>query len=101
MNEILPHKTIYPSNTLDSDSIALIRSILPNKIVKSDKLEEGGSQSDIDGYLEICDAAGYARAKITVQIKHLTLKKKPEEAYYDIPSELYGYADIHPDFVTF
>lgn len=95
MNEILPHKTIYPSNTLDSDSIALIRSILPNKIVKSDKLEEGGSQSDIDGYLEICDAAGYARAKITVQIKHLTLKKKPEEAYYDIPSELYGYADIH------
>ena len=95
MNELAPHKTIFPSRILDSDSVSLVRTIMPSNIVNCSKLEEGGSQADTDGYLDICDENGIARTRITVQIKHLTYAAVGDAAYYDIPVELFGYAGIH------
>lgn len=95
MNELTPHKTIYSSKILDSDSISLFRTIMPSNIVDCSKLEEGGSQADTDGYLDICDENGFARARITIQVKHLTYAAENDTAYYDIPVELYAYAGIH------
>ena len=102
MNELAPHKTIFPSQILDSDSVSLVRTIMPSNIVNCSKLEEGGSQADTDGYLDICDENGIARTRITVQIKHLTYQAVGDDAYYDIPVELFGYAGIHKgDVVVF
>lgn len=102
MNELTPHKTIYSSKILDSDSISLFRTIMPSNIVDCSKLEEGGSQADTDGYLDICDENGFARARITVQVKHLTYASENDTAFYDIPEELYAYAGIHKgDVVVF
>lgn len=95
MSEILPHKTIYPSNILDKETVSLVRNILPKNIVEASSLQEGGSQTDIDGHIRICDDEGYERAIITVQIKHLTNASSGDTAFYDIPSTLYGYAGIH------
>jgi len=95
MSEILPHKTIYPSNILDKETVSLVRNIFPKNIVDASSLQEGGSQTDIDGYIRICDEKGYERATITVQIKHLTNASSEDIAFYDIPSTLYGYAGIH------
>lgn len=102
MNELTPHKSIFDSQILDSDSVSLVRTIMPSNIVNSSKLEEGGSQADTDGYLDICDENGFARARITVQIKHLTHAAESGTAFYDIPVELYAYAGIHKgDVVVF
>lgn len=102
MNELTPHMSIYESGILDRDSVLLVRTIMPSNIVNSSKLEEGGSQADTDGYLDICDKNGFARARITVQIKHLTYSSVNDSAYYDIPVELYAYAGIHKgDIVVF
>lgn len=95
MSEILPHKTIYPSNILDKETVSLVRNIFPKNIVDASSLQVGGSQTDIDGYIRICDDKGYERATITVQIKHLTNASSEDIAFYDIPSTLYGYAGIH------
>ncbi len=95
MEELKPHKTIYPSKNLDQESIATIKKILPNTVVDCSNLEEGGSQADIDGYIVICDSEGYANVKISVQVKHLTDAPKNGDVHYDIPSQLYGYAGIH------
>lgn len=102
MNELTPHKTIFDSKILDSNSVSLVRTIMPSNIVDCSKLEEGGSQADTDGYLDICDENGFARARITVQIKHLTYSSDDDSAFYDIPVELYAYAGIHKgDIVVF
>ena len=95
MGKLKPHKTIYPSKNLDQESISIIKKILPDTVVDCSNLEVGGSQPDIDGYLTICDSEGYENVKITVQVKHLTNSPKNGDAYYDIPSQLYGYAGIH------
>ena len=49
----------------------------------------------IDGYLELLNNDGVMEAKITVQVKHLTCYPTESDAYYDIPNEVFAYANLN------
>ena len=92
---IKPSRSLYSSKILDEDSISLIKDIFKHKSVDCSQLQIGGTLADIDGYLELCDEEGRSIAKLTVQVKHITIAEDARNICYDVPISLYGYCKVH------
>lgn len=95
----MPQKNMTESAKLDDKSILFIRNILPDD-VDSRKLEVGGTQANIDGFLDCLCPDGTAYERIVVQVKHLTYPPKDGDAFYDIPLSIYAYSERHPGEVV-
>ena len=92
---IKPSRSLYSSKILDEDSISLIKDIFKHKSVDCSQLQIGCTLADIDGYLELCDEEGRSIAKLTVQVKHITIAEDARNICYDVPISLYGYCKVH------
>lgn len=89
-----PNKSSWTSKRLDEKSVRLLRKILEDKRVDTSKVEEGGTEANIDGYISILDDNDTIVAKVTVQIKHYNNNAISEKGiYYDIPKSILAYAN--------
>lgn len=94
MAKLVLKKSTYKSDELDYGSILLLQNLFFKCGVK-ERLEGGGNLPMIDGYLELLNNDGVMEAKITVQVKHLTCHPTESDAYYDIPNEVFAYANLN------
>ena len=94
MAKLVLKKSTYKSDELDYGSILLLQNLFFKCGVK-ERLERGGNLPMIDGYLELLNNDGVMEAKITVQVKHLTCHPTESDAYYDIPNEVFAYANLN------
>ncbi|MCQ2077178.1 MAG: ATP-binding protein [Bacteroidaceae bacterium] len=86
-----PNKSSWTSNQLDKKSVLLLDNLFCDKLI-STHIETGGTMPNIDGTIELLNPDKTIKAKVTVQIKHLTNPLKEGLAYYDIPQSILGYA---------
>jgi hypothetical protein len=93
--ELVPKINQSESNKLDSKSILMLKTILPDDLVDCKQLQEGGTLPNIDGYLDLLCDDGTAREKVVVQVKHLTYPESGGSVYYPIPQSIYAYAERH------
>lgn len=91
--DLQPNRSSWTSKRLDEKSVRLLRKILEDKRVDTSKVEEGGTEANIDGYISILDGNDTIVAKVTVQIKHLNNNAINEKGVcYDIPKSILAYA---------
>lgn len=95
VEELVPNVNVTESSKLDSRSILVLKTILPDDLVDCRQLQEGGTLPNIDGYLDLLCSDGTAREKVVVQIKHLTYPVQEGKVFYDIPQSIYAYAERH------
>lgn len=72
VGELIPNKNQSESSKLDRRSILLLKTMLSDNLVDCQQLQEGGTLSNIDGYLELLCEDNTSYGKIVVQVKHLT-----------------------------
>lgn len=53
VGELVPNKNQSESRKLDSRSILLLKTMLPDNLVDCQQLQEGGTLPNIDGYLDL------------------------------------------------
>ncbi len=94
MAKLVLKKSTSKSDELDYGSVLLLQNLFFKNGVK-ERLERGGNLPMIDGYLELLNNEEVMEAKITVQVKHLTYQPIGSDAYYDIPNEVFAYADLN------
>lgn len=94
MAKLVLKKSTSKSDELDYGSILLLQNLFFKNGVK-ERLERGGSLPMIDGYLELLNNEDVMEAKITVQVKHLTYQPIESDAFYDIPNEVFAYANLN------
>ena len=94
MAKLVLKKSTSKSDELDYGSVLLLQNLFFKNGVK-ERLEIGGNLPMIDGYLELLNNEEVMEAKITVQVKHLTYQPIGSDAYYDIPNEVFAYADLN------
>lgn len=94
MAKLVLKKSTYKSDELDYGSILLLQNLFFKHGVK-ERLERGGNLPMIDGYLELLNNDDVMEAKITVQVKHMTYHSTESDAYYDIPNEVFAYANLN------
>lgn len=99
--ELRPNRNISESVLHDRRSINFLKSILPDDCVDCSQLQYGGTLPNIDGYFEILDKHGIAQEKIIVQVKHLTYPEENGKVFYDIPMQIYAYAERHKGELVF
>lgn len=92
IEDIKPAKAMWDSAQFDKDSVLMLRTMLNHHQINDSRLEEGGTQDNVDGYIVLLDAEDRPEGKVYVQVKHLTYPPEDGNAYYDIPSSLVGYA---------
>lgn len=93
--ELKPNLSVTDASIVDGRCILFLKTLLPDNLVDCRQLQEGGTMSTIDGYIDFICPDGTAREKIVVQIKHLTYPEKDGDVYYDIPQSIYAYAERH------
>jgi len=93
--ELVPNLNLTEAAKLDSRSIRLLKTMLPDNMVDCRQLQEGGTLPNIDGYLDLLCNDGTAREKVVVQVKHLTYPEINGNVYYSIPQSIYAYAERH------
>lgn len=95
VGELVPNVNVTEYSKLDSRSILVLKTVLPDNLVDCRQLQEGGTLPNIDGYLDLLCSDGTAREKVVVQIKHLTYPVQEGKVFYDIPQSIYAYAERH------
>lgn len=95
VGELIPNKNQSESSKLDRRSILLLKTMLSDNLVDCQQLQEGGTLSNIDGYLELLCEDNTSYGKIVVQVKHLTYPEKDGSVFYPIPMSIYAYAERH------
>ena len=102
LSGFVPNINASESNKLDCRSVRFLKDILPDDLVDTRQLQEGGTLPNIDGFFDLLCEDGTAYGRITVQIKHLTYPESNGDAYYDIPKSIFAYADrLKGDVVLF
>lgn len=92
IKDLKPSKAMSDSQQLDKDSILMLRDLFNHHHINDSQLQEGGTQDNTDGYIELLDEEDRPEGKVCVQVKHLTYHPENGKAFYDIPSSLIGYA---------
>lgn len=95
VGELIPNISVTEDSKRDSRSILFLKRLFPLDLVDCRQLQEGGSLSNIDGYLDILCPDGTAKEKVVVQVKHLTYPEHDGKVFYDIPKSIYAYAERH------
>ena len=102
IKDLKPAKAMSDSSQLDKDSILMLQTMLNHHHVNDSRLEYGGTQDNVDGYIVLLDNEDRPEGKVYVQVKHLTYPPKNGKAFYDIPGPLLGYAGrFKPDVILF
>ena len=101
IGELVPNISVTESSRLDSRSILFLKTFLPDNLVDSRQLQEGGTLPNIDGCLDLLCPDGTAQEKIVVQVKHLTYPEENGDVFYDIPMSIYAYAERHKGELVF
>ena len=92
IEDLKPAKAMSDSQQLDKDSVLMLRELLNHHHINDSQLQEGGTQDNTDGYIDLLYSEDRPEGKVWVQVKHLTYPPQNGRAFYDIPAELIGYA---------
>ena len=92
VGDLKPARAMSDSIQLDKDSVLMLRNLLNHHRINDSRLQEGGTQDNVDGYIVLLDSEDRPEGKVYVQVKHMTYPPKDGKAFYDIPGELLGYA---------
>ena len=92
IKDLKPAKAMYDSAQKDKDSILMLHTMLNHHHINDSRLEYGGTQDNVDGYIALLDDEDWPEGRVYVQVKHLTYPPKNGKAFYDIPGPLLGYA---------